>query len=56
MESNIKTVNKESLKRRKMETPEQANNWKRKAAEKMAEKRKLETPEIENIPIQLLCG
>jgi len=25
--------------KRKLETPEQANNWKRKIAEKMAEKR-----------------
>jgi hypothetical protein len=30
--------------KRKLETPEQANNWKRKIAEKMAEKRILETP------------
>jgi len=41
MESNTKTLNKESLKRaerrsnsRKKETIEQANNWKRKIAEK----------------------
>jgi hypothetical protein len=30
--------------KRKLETPEQANNRKRKIAEKMAEKRILETP------------
>jgi hypothetical protein len=30
---------------RKMESSEQGNNWKRKNAEKMAEKQKLETPE-----------
>ena len=43
MESNIKTVNKESLKRaerrsksRQNETTEQANNREKKAAEKMA--------------------
>jgi hypothetical protein len=48
MESNTKTLNKERLKRaerrsnnRKKETTEQANNGKRKNAEKMAEKRKM---------------
>ncbi len=48
MESNIRTQKKESLKRaerrsksRQNETTEQANNRKRIAAEKMAEKRKL---------------
>jgi hypothetical protein len=55
MESNTKTLNKESLKRadrpsnnRKKETTEQANNWKRKISEKMAEKRKMESSELGN--------
>jgi len=55
MESNIRTQNKESLKRaeqrsksRQNETTEQANNRKRIAAEKKAEKRKLENSEQAN--------
>ncbi len=38
-----------SRKKRKLETPEQANIRKKIAAEKMAEKRKMETPEQANI-------
>jgi hypothetical protein len=55
MESNTKTLNKESLKRaerrsnnRKKETTEQANNRKRKIAEKKTEKRKMERSEQGN--------
>ncbi len=55
MESNIRTQNKESLKRaerrsknRQNETTEQANNRKRIAAEKKAERRKLENSEQAN--------
>jgi len=55
MESNTKTVSKESLKRaercsknRQKETTEQANNRKRKIAEKNAENRKMENLEQGN--------